>query len=33
MINAGRAYLSNEQGRLHTYEHFAENIIKVANQC
>ena len=33
MINAGRVYLSGLKGRLHSYEHFAENIIKVANQC
>ena len=33
MINAGRVYLNSAKGRFHSYEYFAENIIRVANQC
>lgn len=33
MINAGREYLKTGIGRLHSYEGFAENVIRLAQTC
>jgi hypothetical protein len=33
IIDNGRLYLASKQGKLHSYEHFAENIIRIIKSC